>query len=54
MLWLWWRLAVAAPLEPLVWELPCAACAALKKKEKAKQKKKKSQRDANPGSLARG
>ena len=29
LLWLWRRLAAAAPIRPLAWELPYAACAAL-------------------------
>ena len=34
MLWLWHRLAAAAPIRPLAWELPYAVGAALKKKKK--------------------
>ena len=34
LLWLWCRPAVAAPVQPLAWELPYAAGAALKKKQK--------------------
>ena len=30
-LWLWCRPAAAAPIQPLAWELPCAAAAALKR-----------------------
>ena len=37
LLWLWCRLAAAAPIRPLAWELPYAVGAALKKK-KEKQK----------------
>ena len=33
-LWLWCRLAAAAPIGPLAWELPYATGAALKKKKK--------------------
>ena len=40
MLWLWCRLAAAAPIWPLVWELPYAIAAALKKKKEKKKKKK--------------
>ena len=31
MLWLWCRLAAAAPIQPLAWELPYATDTALKK-----------------------
>ena len=31
-MWLWHRPAAVAPVGPLVWELPCAASAALKSK----------------------
>jgi len=41
LLWLWHRLAAAAPIGPLAWEHPYAAGAALKKKKKRKKKKKK-------------
>ena len=34
MLWLWCRLAAAAPIQPLAGELPYAAGAALKRKKK--------------------
>ena len=34
LLWLWGKPAAAAPIRPLVWELPCAGVAALKKKGK--------------------
>ena len=32
LLWLWCRLAAAAPIQPLAWELPYAASTALKRK----------------------
>ena len=32
--WLWHRLAAVAPIQPLAWELPYAADAALKRKIK--------------------
>ena len=32
LLWLWCRLAAAAPIKPLVWELPYATSVVLKKK----------------------
>ena len=35
---LWCRLAAAAPIRPLAWELPYAAGAALKKREKGRKK----------------
>jgi len=34
LLWLWCTLAAAAPIQPLAWELPYAAGAALKRKKK--------------------
>jgi len=37
LLWLWYRLAVVAPVGPLAWELPHAAGAALQKKKKRKE-----------------
>ena len=40
LLWLWRRAAAAAPIGPLVWELPYAAGVAPKKKKKKKQKTK--------------
>jgi len=39
--WLWCRLAAAALIGPLAWELPYAAGAALKKKKKKKRKERK-------------
>ena len=41
LLWLWYRPAVVASIQPLAWELPRAADKALKRKQKQKQKKKK-------------
>ena len=38
LLWLWYRLAAAALIRPLAWELPCAKGAALKKTKKKKTK----------------
>ena len=35
---LWHRLAVAAPIQPLAWELSCASGVALKKERKKKKK----------------
>ena len=37
LLWLWQSLAAAAPIQPLAWELPCAAGAAIKRKEKKRE-----------------
>ena len=39
LLWLWCRLGVVAPIEPLAWEPPYAASVALKKQKTKKQKK---------------
>ena len=39
LLWLWWRLAAAAPIRPLAWELPYAVGVALKRKNKNKNNK---------------
>ena len=39
LLWLWCGLAAVAPIQPLAWEPPYAADAALKEKEKEKKKK---------------
>ena len=41
LLWLWHRLAVTAPIQPLAWEPPYAVGAALKKKKRQNTKKKK-------------
>ena len=42
LLWLWGRLAAAAPIRPLVWEAPYAMGVVLKKfKEKKKKRKGK-------------
>ena len=51
MLWLWCRLAAAAPIRPLAWEPPYAAGAALentkiqKKKKKEEEKKGKKEKE---------
>ena len=37
LLWLWWRLAAVAPIQPIAWELPYATGAALKKEKKKKK-----------------
>ena len=41
MLWLGCRLAAAAPIRPLAWELSCAADGAIKRKKKKRCKGKK-------------
>ena len=38
LLWLWRRLATAALIQSLAWELPCATGTALKRKRKRKKK----------------
>ena len=45
MLWLWCRLAAAALVQPLGWELPYAMDATLKSKKKKKKKKKEEERE---------
>ena len=40
LLWLWYRLAVVAPIRPLAWEPPYDAGEALKKQKDRKKKKK--------------
>ena len=40
LLWLWHRLAAAALIRPLAWELPYATDVGLKKKKKRKKKRK--------------
>ena len=48
--WLWYRLAAAALIRPLVWELPQAASVALKsQKQTNKQTKKKTQSSSQEG-----
>ena len=41
LLWLWCRLAAAAPMRPLAWELPYAAGVALEQAKRPKEKSKK-------------
>ena len=38
LLWLWCRLAAAAPIQPLAWELPYATSVALQRQKKKNQK----------------
>jgi len=40
LLWQWCKLAAAAPIPPLAWELPHAIGAALKRKKRKKKEKK--------------
>ena len=46
-LWLWYRLAAAAPIRPLAWELPYATGEALKRQNKTVQKAKQLIHDAD-------
>ena len=39
LLWLWCKLAAAGPIQPLAWEPPYAAGAALKSKKQNKNKR---------------
>ena len=41
LLWLWRKPAPIAPVQPLAWEPPCAADAALRSKTKQKAKRNK-------------
>ena len=43
LLWLWYRPAAAAPIQPLVWELPYGAGAALKRQNKTKKQEQNRQ-----------
>ena len=43
LLWLWCRLAAAAPIGPLAWEPPCAMGAALEREKETKKTQKKPQ-----------
>ena len=47
LLWLWCRLAAAAPIQPLAWEPPYATGAAqeIAKRQKRKEKKRKEKKD---------
>ena len=45
LLWLWYRLTVIAPIQPLAWELSiCHGCRPKKKKGQNKKQKKKKKR----------
>ena len=48
MLWLWWRLAATAQIQPLAWEPPYAAGVALKDK---KQTNKQKQHSSTPSQI---
>ena len=41
LLWLWYSPAAVAPIQPLAWELPCAASAAQKEKKGRKEGRKR-------------
>ena len=43
--WLWYRLAAAAPILPLIWELPYAMGMAQKSKKKGRGDKRKEGRE---------
>ena len=43
LLWLWYRVAAVAPIQPVAWEPPYAKGVALKRQTKKKKKKKKAQ-----------
>ena len=45
MLWLWRRLAAAALIGPLVWELPYAMSVVLKRKERKKERKEERKKE---------
>jgi len=45
LLWLWHRPAATAPIQPLAWEPPYVAGAALKRQKKKKKKKKKRKKE---------
>ena len=48
LLWLWCRLAAVAPIQPLAWESPYTAGAALKSKRKKKKQKKPKTKPKKP------
>ena len=50
LLWLWCRLAAAAPIRPLAWEPPYAMAAAQEKAKSQKKKKKKERKKKKPES----
>ena len=51
-LWLWCRLAAAAPTGPLAWEPPYAVGSALKRQIDKKLKKKKLKKNFKKGNLS--
>ena len=52
MLWPWYRPAATALIQPLVWELPYAKGAALKKKKKKVKKRREKKEKYDPDSKA--
>ena len=53
-LWLWHRLVAAAPIQLLVWHLPCAAGMALKSKTNKQAKKPELIDSENKSVITRG
>ena len=51
LLWLWCRLAAAAPVRPLAWEPPYAVGVALEKSKKTKKQNKKKKRERERGRI---
>ena len=49
MLWLWCRMPAAAAIQPLAWETPYAAGAALKTKRKEGRKEGRKEKERNTG-----
>ena len=54
LLWLWCRPAVSAPIQPLTWELPYAASAAIKSKNKQKEERNVGLKTKNIREVGRG
>ena len=49
LLWLWWRRAAVALIQPLAWEPPYVAGAAIKSEKKRKEKKMSLSPDTEEG-----
>ena len=49
LLWLWCRLAAAAPIQPLAWKLPYATGVALKSKKKREREEKERRKGGREG-----